>query len=257
MITFADVNTVGLNPYCVFVSLNNTVYVADTNLSQVQIWLQGSNSPTTTISSGLNSPYAIVASIVGDIYVDNGALNGRLDKWAYNAINSTIEMYSNGSCFSLFIDILDNLYCSMVSKHQVIKKAINNDANTSIVIAGSGVSGSTSTLLNEPRGIFIDTKFNLYVADCQNDRIQLFHSGQLTGTTIVGSAATGTITLNCPSGLILDYNGYLFITDYNNHRIIGSGANGYRCLVGCSEINGAASDQLYNPTSLSFDPYMR
>jgi sugar lactone lactonase YvrE len=125
-----------------------------------------------------------------------------------------------------------------------------------MTVAGTGVSGSASNLLNEPRGIFVDANFNLYVADCLNNRIQRFPSGQLNAVTIAGSGASGTtISLDCPTGLVLDANGYLFITDFNNHRVVGSSANGFRCLVGCSGVSGSSSNQLYNPTSLSFDSY--
>jgi len=247
---------VGLNPYGVFVNINNTVYVTATNLDQVQVWLEGSSTPTTTISASFNSSYAVVASIIGDIYIDNGAFNNRIDKWATNAIDSTVEMYISGQCYGLFIDINDNLYCSLGSQHMVVKKIISDDANTSMTVAGTGVSGSASNLLNEPRGIFVDANFNLYVADCLNNRIQRFPSGQLNAVTIAGSGASGTtISLDCPTGLVLDANGYLFITDFNNHRVVGSSANGFRCLVGCSGVSGSSSNQLYNPTSLSFDSY--
>ena len=40
----------------------------------------------------------------------------------------------------------------------------------------------------------------------------------------------------------------------SNNRIVGSGPNGFRCLVGCSGY-GSASNQLYNPITLSFDSY--
>jgi hypothetical protein len=193
-------------PSGVFVSISNTVYVVETDLNQVQLWLGGSNTPTTTLSGGLSSPYAVFASIIGDVYVDNGAYNGQLDRWTSNATSSVIEMYSDGSCSGLFIDIMDNLYCSMELEHQVIKQAINNIANTSKIIAGNGISGSASNMLNGPRGIFVDTKFNLYVADCDNNRIQLFPSGQSNAKTVAGNGATGTITLNCPSDLVLDAN---------------------------------------------------
>ncbi|CAF4225045.1 unnamed protein product, partial [Adineta steineri] len=44
----------------------------------------------------------------------------------------------------------------------------------------------------------------------------------------------------------------LFIVDRRNHRIVGSGLNGFRCLVGCYGI-GSQSNQLDNPFSFSFD----
>ncbi len=51
---------------------------------------------------------------------------------------------------------------------------------------------------------------------------------------------------------MLDADRYLFITDYNNHRIISTGPNGFRCSVGCFGY-GSAANELYEPRSLSFD----
>ncbi|CAF4171734.1 unnamed protein product, partial [Adineta steineri] len=45
---------------------------------------------------------------------------------------------------------------------------------------------------------------------------------------------------------------YLFIVDHRNHRIVGSGLNGFRCLVGCYG-KGSQSNQLNYPSGLSFD----
>lgn len=163
-------------------------------------------------------------------------------------------MYSNGICYDLFVDTYDNLYCSINSLHIVIKKSFNDPPTNSTICAGNGTSGSNSDMLNEPRGIFVDIKFNLYVADCGNNRIQFFQSGNLNGTTIVENSLTETITLNCPTGLVLDADGYLFITDYNNHRIIATGPSGFRCIVGCSSY-GSAMNELNYPRSLSFDSY--
>jgi hypothetical protein len=50
----------------------------------------------------------------------------------------------------------------------------------------------------------------------------------------------------------LDAQKYLFIVDSLNHRIVGSGPNGFRCLVGCYGF-GSQSNQLNVPFSLSFD----
>lgn len=162
-------------------------------------------------------------------------------------------MYVNDICFGLFVDIYDNIYCSLGNLHQIIKKSFNDNVNMSSICAGTGISGTTSDMLNEPHGIFVDTKFNLYVADSGNNRIQVFQSGHLNGTTTVGNDAPGTIALNYPTDIILDAQGYYFITDTNNHRIVGSSPNGFRCIAGCSGTSGSGSDQLFFPSSLSFD----
>ena len=141
----------------------------------------------------------------------------------------------------------------MVSLHTVLKNSFNDDANTSTVVAGNGTNGSASYLLSAPAGIFVTTSFSLYVADSGNDRVQLFLSGQLNGTTKAGNGAPGTISLDNPSGVVLDGQGYLFIVDRGNNRIVGSGPGGFRCIVGCTGTNGCASNQLLAPRRMSFD----
>ena len=157
-------------------------------------------------------------------------------------------------CWDLFININNVLYCSLSERHQIIAKSLNNDLNLLTIVGGTGSAGSTSTTLNNPRGIFVDITLNLYVADCGNNRIQLFRSGKLSATTIVGNGSLNiTITLNCPTSIILDGNNYLFIVDSGNNRIVGSDANGFRCIIGCSGSSGSASYQLNHPWAISFD----
>jgi DNA-binding beta-propeller fold protein YncE len=133
---------------------------------------------------------------------------------------------------------------------------LNSSLNILKIVAGTGSADSASNTLDNPRGIFVDINFNLYVADCGNDRIQLFQSGKLFGITIAGNSSLNTtITLNCPTGIILDADNYLYIVDSGNQRIIASGSNGFQCLVGCSGTSGSAANQLNNPWSISFDSY--
>ena len=125
--------------------------------------------------------------------------------------------------------------------------------NTTSPVAGTNSSGSASDRLSFPTGIFVTQTLNLYVADSGNHRVQLFLSGQMNATTVAGSGAPRTITLNVPVAVMLDGNGYLFICDFIGHRIIGSGADGFRCIPGCTSGTGSASDQLDHPWSFSFD----
>ena len=164
-------------------------------------------------------------------------------------------MFLGSHCYGLFVDQNNNLYYSIFLSHQVAAKWLNNDANALTVVAGTGCSGPTSNTLNGPTGIFVDTNLDLYVADQYNNRIQLFHRGELNGTTVAGNGSS-TISLYAPTGIILDADKYLYIADTNNHRIVGQGPNGFRCLVGCNNgSSGQTSNQLRYPRSPSFDIY--
>ncbi|CAF4103590.1 unnamed protein product [Adineta steineri] len=143
----------------------------------------------------------------------------------------------------------------MSARHdKVVKRSLNDPVMTSNrVAAGTGFAGNASNQLSDPRGIFVDVNLDLYVADYENHRVQLFQPGESNGITVAGSKSLNpTITLRGPSGIILDTEKYLFIVDHHNHRIVGSGLNGFRCLVGCYGV-GSQSNQLNYPSSLSFD----
>jgi sugar lactone lactonase YvrE len=130
---------------------------------------------------------------------------------------------------------------------------LNTPTSAFATIAGGGGPGSASTQLNSPSGIFVTSNFQLYVADCTNNRIQRFQLGNLTGTTVSLNGLTGSNTLSCPTGVVMDADGYLFILDSSNNRIVGSNANGFRCVAACSATSGSTADKLSSAWSLSFD----
>ena len=160
----------------------------------------------------------------------------------------------SSACFGLFVDIFDNLYCSSEAPHtHVAKRWLNGPLNDTVIVAGNGTTGGTPEMMDGPRGIFVDLNLGLYVADSNNNRIQLFLYGQSNGTTVAGSGVTGSMSLNCPVDVIVDADGNLFIAEYNGHRIVGSGPRGFRCIIACTGTSGSAPDQLNYPAGLSFD----
>ena len=209
--------------------------------------------PTRNISNSLLQPKGLFISNNSDVYVVNGGSNGRVDWWTWIGTIGTFATNGNETCYSLAFDLGNNLYCSFSLGHKVIKRSMNMSSNATTLAAGNGSVGSSSLMLNVPRGIFITRSLNLYVADCGNNRVQLFSSGQLNGTTVAGTGASGTIAMSCPVAVTLDGSGYLFIVDQNNHRIVGAGSAGFRCIVGCSGQNGSMPFQLQLPRSLAFD----
>ncbi|CAF4147425.1 unnamed protein product [Rotaria sp. Silwood2] len=131
----------------------------------------------------------------------------------------------------------------------------NGSSNQQVIVAGENFKGSTPYQLDEPKGIFVDSIFNLYVADYGNNRIQYFQAGQINGKTIAGNRTSNNITLNKPTYVILDADGSLYVTDNQNHRIIRSVNDTYQCIVGCKSKQGSTNEHLIKPYSLHFNSY--
>ena len=223
----------------------------------IQIWENGNMIATRFIAGSVHYLCGMFVTTNNDVYVSNSAEN-RVDIWFSNASISLPAMLVHGNCYSLFIDSNNTLYCCVGDLSFVVSMPINDTTNTIKLIAGQGCAGSESDMLSSPRGVFVDFHFDLYVADCGNNRIQKFQSGQRNGTTVAGCGASGTMNLSGPTGVVLDADGYIFIVDTGNNRIVGSGANGFRCVAGCSggiSFSRTASYELNGPRTMAFDSY--
>jgi hypothetical protein len=240
----------GSEPHGIFVDTNNYIYVSYVTTQNVFIWSNDNTTLTRNISGNINEPHSLFVTSNGDIYIDNGK-NGSINIWTVNDTNSSIAMDNvRESCFGLFIDINDTIYCSISEQNKVIKRSLQYSKSNWTLAAGNGNSGPTPNQLHSPHGIFVDVNFELYVADCGNNRIQHFQHGELTGTTM-----TKEDTLNCPTGVVLDGDSNIYIVDNKNNRIVMTMLNSteVRCLVGCSNDTKRDSKNLNHPIGISFD----
>ena len=254
-VTFADSSIVGPIPLGIFVNTNDTVYATASTLNSVVIWPQGGPNLTSSFLTRLNYSFGVFVTTDGDIYADNGGAYHTVEKWGMSTSSSITAMNVNGLCGGIFVDIYDNLHCSLSYSHKVLKRFAGTDPNAAVIEAGNGTNGSSSNMLATPYGIFVDIDLGLYVADHFNNRIQLFPVGQLSGITLAGNGAPNTITLSLPTGVVLDGYGFLFIVDQANNRVVGSGPRGFRCVAGCTEMNGLGANQLQSPYNLAFDSH--
>ena len=252
--TFADKHIIGTSPHALFINTNNTVFAACRDTGDILVWLDEYATATTTIPANVSTPWSIFVTSDDQIFVDNQSPNNRVDRWALNRSQLSSPMSICSRCAGIFIDVNNNLYCSQDLRHQVVSQSLSSQVNSLTIVAGTGSAGSASNMLNSSNSIFVTTSLDLYVADCYNDRIQRFRSGKLNATTVAGNGSSNgtSISLHQPRGVVLDGDGYLFITDSGNHRIVGEDANGFRCLVGCNG-SGSASNQLNSPFTMTFD----
>jgi hypothetical protein len=250
--TFANQSIIGFSPRTIFINAKDSVYIVNQETNEILVWDDNHINLPKRISGNFSRLSSIFVTSNGDIYIDNGHSNGRVEKWISSTNKFATVTHVFSSCYGLFVDTNDNLYCSMYNVHQVVKRSLH-DRIITLIIVGTGIEGFASDELNHPHGIFVDAMFDLYVADCGNHRVQLFPSGESHGITVAGRGSSSlTTALNCPTGITLDAQKYLYIVDSNNHRIIRSEVNGFRCLVGCNG-QGPQSTQLSFPSTLTFD----
>ena len=170
-------------------------------------------------------------SSTGTLYIaDSG--NNRIMRYLVGASSGTVVAGNNGPGTGntqlsyprgVYYCILTNsLIIANSNAHNLVRWV--SGASSWVTVAGSstGVSGNTPLLFNAPRIIAFDLMGNMYVADENNQRIQLFLPGQLNGTTIAGITGTSGSTsrlFNGPCALAIDNHLNLYVADISNHRI--------------------------------------
>ena len=255
-IVIANSSIIGTNPYGMFINKNDIIYVIGRSNTTIYIWMNNSLNPTTSISTNPLSPFAIFVTSNNEIYTGPRNTPYTVNVWTVNgSYNQSIVAYATSQSYGLFVDINNTLYISLHDEHKIVSKSLqSSSSNVSTVVAGTGSSGNSPNSFNGPHGVFVDTNFDLYVADTHNDRIQFFQSGQQNGITIAGIGSLNvTITLNDPEQVILDFDKNLFIVDRGNDRIVASGSNGFRCILGCTGSSGSTNDKFLYPVSMAFD----
>jgi sugar lactone lactonase YvrE len=250
--TIENSTSVGSNNFNAFVDINDTLYVTDQSKKILRIMPTKTGLQTKGITTNLTFSMGLFVTNTGDIYLDQGN-NSHIIQCSANTAFNKIIMYINRGCNSLFVSIDNILYCSINDGHQVIKMPLNSNVSLLTTAAGTGCSGSTSNMLDQPSGIYVDDNFNLYVADTGNDRIQLFPYGELNANTLAGKNATIIPPLDRPTSVILDADGYLFIVDSGNQRIIRFGSGVFNCIIGCQMQSCVQPYQLCNPLTAIFD----
>jgi sugar lactone lactonase YvrE len=252
----------------IYVTDNGTLYIADTGNARVQAFLPNSLSGVTILfNMALSYAQLVVAnSNASIIYVSD--FNN--DKVFLSPQNLSIpQQNTGGGCAlnqlngptGLAVDSQDNVYVSDRHCNRVLKWNGSN-ANTSIVVAGTGVAGSGSTQLYNPYGLYLDEgNAVLYVADLSNHRIQKFflNSNNTSGVTVAGGNGPGTALnqLVSPCGFAVSRkDGSIYVADNDNNRIVRWMVNATQGIVVAGDSSGVAGNTallLNAPFEVKFD----
>ncbi|CAF3884647.1 unnamed protein product, partial [Rotaria sp. Silwood1] len=212
---------------------------ADRYNNRVQLWFNGNTTGTTIAGTGVSgSALNQLHYPTGLAYDSNSSIlyiadysNDRVMRYVSGVLNGTVVAGGNGFGTNytqlwrpagLYFDSFSNsLIIASTNVHAIVQWPL--DASNWALTAGCvGISGHNATLLSYPQDVTLDPMGNVYVADTNNHRIQLFMNGQTEAVTIAGTTSisgNNDTLLNGPFGITLDNQLNLYVADTGNHRI--------------------------------------
>lgn len=233
-----------------------------------------------------NNPFGAAADSAGDIFVADAG-NDTIRKIAPDGTVSTFagspgmagSAEGNGTN-ALFNSpqgvAVDNSGTVFVSDtgNDTIRK-ITPDGTVSTLAGSPGIAGSadgtnSTAQFFSPQGIAVDASGNLFVADTFNHTIRKITPAGVVTTLaglpgFSGSADSGTAfqpvsaRFDRPTGIVLDPNGNLFVTDLFNHAIRKVAPDGtVSTLAGLAGVFGSADGtncaaRFFEPEGIAFD----
>lgn len=144
--------------------------------------------------------------------------------------------------WNIYVDSTTNILYIADSQNHRIQKWLPG-ASTGVTVAGTGLQGSTSTLHNTPKDVFVDSLQSLYVADSVNQRIQYFPNGSTTGITLSSSWSS----IGALWGVQL-VNNSIYACDNTKSAVWANGS-----VVAGNQGAGSAANQLNQPQGFTVD----
>jgi tripartite motif-containing protein 71 len=181
----------------------------------------------------LNTPHGLALDSSGRTVYISDTYNHRIISYPFGAVTGIVVAGANGQGslnnqlnvpMGLYLDVSSNsFYIANSNEHNIVRWVVNASIWTLIAGNANGQIGFTPTMLYYPTDVTLDYMGNVYVTDNNNNRIQLFLSGQFNGTTIAGItsvSANAANTLNGPQSVTLDSNLNLYVVNTSNNRIL-------------------------------------
>jgi len=294
-------------PHSVYMDASGNIYITDTDNHRIRKVdsegiittiagtgnddYSGDNGPAT--NAELRKPRGLHIDTSGNIYVadtDNHCVRkidvgtgiitsiaGMGESGGYSGDGDLAINAKLNKPHAVYMDTSENIYIADTDNHRIRKVDVETGIITTIAGTGkddySGDGGpATDAELKKPRGLYVDTSGNIYIADTDNQRIRKIDVGTGIIITIAGMGVRGfsgdglpatDAKLNKPHAVYMDTSGNIYIADTDNHRvrkidvdteiittIAGTGTGGYSE----DEDGGPATDaKLKNPRGLYVD----
>ncbi len=285
-------------PFSVLIDSSSNLYIVDSDNNVIRFVSDSSDSIKTysgTFSAGDNgkataaltrAPYGLYVynddvyftELVGSRVRKLASASGIITTVAGNGYNDYAPGTYAATSTSLdaptcvILDDSGNMFICDTYNDRV--RMVEAGTGNIVVYVGNGNSAfngdnnlATSTSINAPYGLALDSSNNLYVSDYGNSRVRKIARDSTIVTTITG---TGNSTYNGdnilsilantkPFGLAMDSSDNLYIADYANHRVRKASYSTKLittiCGIGSTTYNGdnipATSAAIYQPTGVS------
>jgi RHS repeat-associated protein len=205
-------------PGGVAVDGSGDVWVADTGHGRVQEF----NSKGEFVHEFNATARAIAVSAAGDVYV---AGSNKIE--VYNLKSEFIRSFGSAGKgegqFEELVGLAVDGEGHVWALEEGIKELkwvprVEEFTAEGVFMKQFGAEGKENGQLNEPRGIAVDSKGNVWVSDTGNDRVEEFKSsGEFVRT--FGKEGSGNGEFKKPVGLAFDSEGDLWVADSANDRV--------------------------------------
>lgn len=221
-------------PNDVFVDSNLNIYIADTGNNRIQ-YFHGTSSTgeTLNLARPLAQPMSVTMDEENDLLYIADYGHNRIVRYNVETRENIILINSNtnGPRNTYLINPnsirydrqSSSLLIAQETSFNVVRWSIGASAwNLTAGSRNSDLSGTSRTLFNELCSINLDQSGNIYVVDCNNQRIQFF-SGDLTkGRSILGvtqASGNNSCLFSRPTAIAFDSMTNIFVADSLNYRI--------------------------------------
>jgi hypothetical protein len=239
-------------PSSLAIDRSDTIYIKVPYVNQIESWATSTMGISRNITTTWPNGTSIFIAYNGDIYVDGwNDTSYVIERQSHNTTPWNVVMITDGLCSSIFVSIYNDVYCSIGDSHVVQRRRSIDPITNATRVAGTGFSGAAAHELHRPLGIYVTRDLDFYVADSMNHRIQYFPFNQTSALTSFNGS--GSITLQCPTSVVLDANDSLFIVDSDHHRVVRYVRGSFQCIAGCTTSGGSMPEQLRQPSALVLD----
>ena len=227
-----------------------TRLLAVSTAAAVCLWATAAASSAVAATSGTPGSLAIVAGL-------------------YHAVSPGPANATPVAAHSVAVDGSGNLYIADPLS-DVVEKV--TPGGTLSIIAGTGHFGrptagpATSSNLNHPDAVAVDSSGNVYIADTNNDLVEkVTPGGTLTifaGNGLIGTPTPGPATssdLSSPGDVAVDTSGNVYIADTNNSEVEKVTPGGTLSVIAGTGTSGAptpgpaTSSKLFKPLGIAVD----